>query len=128
MTLKYSLSNFNESLILIEELFAKMIWMKYYHINYLGQNIQCSIEFPDAAQITLNKIDFESANNRNKTIELQIKIRTNYPIVNQRTEISASNTIEGGVINTNPHKKLEIVINADNTQRKFGVHENNHIY
>lgn len=87
MTLRYVLSNFNESIILIQELIEKMVFQQYFNITYLGQKIQCSIEFPSQQQITLNKIDFESTEVNQKIIEVQIKIDTYIPIINQSTEI-----------------------------------------
>jgi len=87
MTLRYVLSNFNESIILLQELIEKLIFQKYFHIIYLGQKIQCSIEFPSSNTIQTNKIDFDSTEVNQKIIEIGIKIESYLPVVNIRSEI-----------------------------------------
>ena len=93
LNLKYYLSNFNETIILLQELIDKIIFQKYYKINYLGQVIQCSIEFPGNTTPELNKIDMTSPDPNQRNITLSIKICTNYPIINERTEIPTDKVI-----------------------------------
>jgi hypothetical protein len=93
ITLRYVLSNFNESIILAQEFIDKLVFQQYYQVNYLGQKIQCSIEFPVQTNININKIDFDSTEPNQKTIEMQIKINTYYPIINELTEIENSKVI-----------------------------------
>jgi hypothetical protein len=80
---------------LIQELFDKLLFQRYYRINYLGQIIDCSIEFPVSAQTQLNKIDLSSTEDNHKTIEISIKIKTTYPVINTETEISSDKVISG---------------------------------
>lgn len=93
MTLHYVFSNFNENLILLQEILDKLVFQKYFNIIYLGQKIQCSIEFPVDMQMNLPKIDFDSTDSNQRTMDLQIKIDTYYPIINEETEIENSNVI-----------------------------------
>ena len=93
LNLKYYLSNFNETIILLQELIDKIIFQKYYNISYLGQVIQCSIEFPGNTTPELNKIDMTSPEPNKRNITLSIKICTNYPIINERTEIPTDKVI-----------------------------------
>ena len=60
MSLNYVLSNFNESIVLLEELISKLSFQRYFKIVYLGQLIECSIEFPTSQAININKIDMAS--------------------------------------------------------------------
>lgn len=90
---KYYLSNFNETIILLQELIDKIIFQKYYKIAYLGQEIQCSIEFPGNANPELNKIDMTSPDPTQRNITLDFKICTNYPIINERAEIPTDKVI-----------------------------------
>jgi hypothetical protein len=90
---KYVLSTFNESIILIQELIDKLLFQKYFNIIYLGQKIQCSIEFPNSNKIEFNKIDMASAEVNQKTIDIQLKVCSSYPIVNDKTEIDAAKTV-----------------------------------
>lgn len=93
-TLQYVLSTTNESLILIQEILDKLVFQKYFNISYLGQRIMCSIEFPTDFKIEFNKIDLSSADAINqKLISLDIKICTNYPLINVKTEISGNTVI-----------------------------------
>lgn len=91
--LQYVLSNFNETIILIQELFDKMVFQRYFKVAYLGQLIQCSIEFPNSQSITPKKIDLSQTDDNHRSLEISIKINTCYPIVNQDTEISSAKVI-----------------------------------
>lgn len=93
LTLQYVLNNFNETIILIQELFDKLVFQRYFKITYLGQLIQCSIEFPNNTSIQQQKIDLASSDDNHRTIEISIKLNTTYPIINTGTEISASQVI-----------------------------------
>lgn len=90
---EYVLSNFNESLILTEEIINNLVFQKYYKIVYLGQIIPCSIEFPSQQNISFEKIDMTQPNDRNKRIELELKICTAYPQINTRTSTDNANVI-----------------------------------
>lgn len=90
---KYVLSTFNESIILIQELIDKLLFQKYFYIVYLGQKIQCSIEFPNSNKIEFNKIDMMSTETNQKNINIQLKVCSSYPIVNDKTEIDATKTV-----------------------------------
>lgn len=90
---KYVLSTFNESIILVQELIEKLLFQKYFYIIYLGQKIECSIEFPNSNKIEFNKIDMASSEVNQKTINIQLKVCSSCPILNDKTEIEASKII-----------------------------------
>lgn len=90
MSLNYVLSNFNESIVLLEELISKLSFQKYFKIVYLGQLIECSIEFPTSHSININKIDMASAETNQKNITIQVNICSSYPAFNESSEISSS--------------------------------------
>jgi len=90
---KYYLSNFNETIILLQELLDKLVFQKYFNITYLGQEIQCSIEFPTDVNPEINKVDMTSPDPNMRNISLDFKIATNYPIINERTEIPTDKVI-----------------------------------
>ena len=94
MTLRYVLSNFNESIILLQELLEKLIFQRYFNINYLGQRINCSIEFPQQNNMQTNKIDFDSTETNQKVIEINIKINSYLPVINERSEIPNDKVIK----------------------------------
>ncbi len=93
VTLHYELSNFNESIILVQELIDRLVFQKYFNITYLGQIINCSIEFPNDLTITLNHIDLGAPEKTNKELEISVTICTNYPIINTRSEIKTDKYI-----------------------------------
>lgn len=99
--LRYILSNMNESLILIEELINKLVFQQYFNIVYLGQIIECSLEHDGSHQVEINKIDMANAETNQKTIDFDLKICSNYPIINERSECNNKNIIGefGGYIN-----------------------------
>lgn len=104
---RYVLSNFNESLILVQEMIDKLLFQQYYQITYLGQKIQCSIQFPDSQSIEINKIDMASAEINQKVIELDLIIHSNYPKINERTEIPNSKYISSSRYDANIHTDLD---------------------
>lgn len=91
---KYVLSNFNESIVLIQELIDKFVYQRFFSIVYLGQVIRCGIEFPTTAHPELNKIDLSTTEPNQKIVQLDIKLTSNYPAINERTEILNSKIIE----------------------------------
>jgi hypothetical protein len=101
ISLKYVLSTFNESIILLQELIDKLLFQRYFNIVYLGQKIICSVEFPSSTRIEFNKIDMLSADTNQKNINIELKICTNYPIINRHTEINANTIIRSFGSSTN---------------------------
>ena len=98
---KYILSNFNESIVLLQEIIDKFIYQRFFTIIYLGQKIRCGIEFPTSEHPELNKIDFSSNETNQKVLQLDIKLTTNYPAINERTEIPNSKIIDSSQYSIN---------------------------
>lgn len=96
LNLKYVFSTFNEAIIFIQELFEKVSFQQYYEIVYLGQTIKNSIEFVSDTNINLNQIDLTSKDVNQKTIEFDIKINTNLPIIDEKTQMPATSIISNG--------------------------------
>jgi hypothetical protein len=116
ISLKYVLSNFNESIILAQELIDKIVFQKYFNIVYLGQNIKCSIEFPNSTRIELNKIDMTSNETNQKNINLDLKICSNYPQINEKSEIPNSVGISKLVYNSGVFGHNDEKINNPDTK------------
>jgi len=93
MTLRYIFGTFNEAIVVLQELLDKVIFQKYFTITYLGQQIECSIEFPNMFDLNVNQIDMTTTEVNQKTLEIEIVINTSYPIINELTEISAEKQI-----------------------------------
>lgn len=91
---KYVLGTLNESLILLQEIIDKMAFQKYFRIVYLGEVIQCSIEFPTDLDIQINKIDMSQPDDKNKHIEFDLKICTSYPQIDVNSEMDAGAIIK----------------------------------
>lgn len=91
--LKYVFSTFNESIIFVQELLETILFQRYFRFVYLGQILDGSIEFTADTQIQINKIDFTSNETNQKTIEFDIKVCSNLPLINTKTEALCSNVI-----------------------------------
>ena len=115
LSLKYVFSNFNESIIVLQEIIDKLIFQQYFNITYLGEIIKCSIEFPQDMKPEINKIDMSSNEVIQKNLIFDIKICSNYPIINTRSEIPTDSIIQtfSGVI-AGENSLGKIIIN-DNT-------------
>lgn len=103
---KYVLSNFNESVILLEEIMSKLVFMKYYNVVYLGNVIKCSIDFPTDESIEINKIDMTSSDVNQKTIEMSLTIKTSYPQINEMTEQRNNNVMGNFTTNLNLYSNM----------------------
>ena len=113
LSAKYVLSNFNESIILVQELIDKVSWQQYFNIIYLGQIIQCSLEIDNNYQIQLNKVDMTATDTNQKTIEIQFKLCSNYPSIDERTEVENSKIIGQIITNTNVFQNGDITNSYD---------------
>ena len=116
VTAKYVLSNFNESIILIQEIIDKVAWQQYFAITYLGQVIDCSIEADSSYRIEFSKIDMTSTDTNQKNIEIVYKICTNYPCIDERTEDEVSNVIRKFVTEIDIHKTANPEIDTRETK------------
>lgn len=116
LSLQYILSTTNESLILMQELIDKIIFQRYFNIIYLGQRIKCSIEFPQNMKFEFNKIDMASPETKQKTINLELKICTNYPIINLETELDGNAVIGSFSSNLQIEKSN---LKMDNENKKY---------
>lgn len=142
--LKYYLSNFNETIIILQELIDKLVFQQYYNISYLGQVIQCSIEFPGNVNPEINKIDMSSPDPNQRNVNISVKICTNYPLINERTEIPTdkvivaygmnidlflhnyeSDSIENGTIMNNGIDEYDEFVNTLETNDKIEYSEIN---
>ena len=109
MNLKYVFSNFNEAIIFVQELFEKILFQRYFQIIYLGQIINCSIEINGDTNINLSEIDLSSKDNNYRTMEFEIKITSNLPIIKEKAESLCTNIISdnsGNIINTKDNNIL----------------------
>jgi len=86
MTLNYIFGTFNENIVVIQEIFDKLVFQRYFNIIYLGQKIQCSIEFPVDTQTNVPNIDFDSTEANQRQMTIAIKVDSYYPIINEETE------------------------------------------
>ena len=86
VTLRYFCGTFNESIVILEEIINNFIFTQYFNITYLGNIIQCSIEYPGDYSIGLNTVDMASPEPNQKMIEIQLTISSNYPVIDERTE------------------------------------------
>ena len=86
LKLRYVLSNFNESVVLLQEIIDKLVFRKYFNITYLGQTIKCSLNWPTEQSVQINKIDMTSSETNQKSIEFSLNLSTSYPQIDERTE------------------------------------------
>ncbi len=96
LNLNYVFSTFNEAIIFTQELMENVLFQQYFDIIYLGQIIKCSIEINADTNIELQEVDLASQDVNQRTMSFDIKITTNLPIINTKTECRSSNIILGG--------------------------------
>lgn len=115
LDLHYVFSNFNEGIVVMQELIDELIFQRYFNIAYLGQIVQCSIEFSNSYNIELNHIDLGAAEQNVRNLNIQVKICTNYPVINIKTEIPTSQVIakfSGFIEQSGRRKNIRIFIDG----------------
>ena len=118
--LNYVFSNFNEAIIFVQELFEKIVFQKYFNIVYLGQTIQCSIEIEGNTQIQVNELDLSSAEPNRRTMEFNIKVCTNLPIIYKVSE-SPANLVINSTFTSN--SKGNTNDEDDNTNQNIDINK-----
>lgn len=121
--LKYTLANFNETIVLLQELLDKIVFQKYFNITYLGKVIECSIELPLDYTTEINKIDMTSPEMNQKNITLSVKICSNYPIVNTRSEIRANQIIHNFADSVNLYDDDPNIMESDLIDKEIYKYE-----
>lgn len=116
--LQYVLSNFNEGMVLTEELIDQLVFIKYFDIVYLGQKITCGISIPENYKIEVNKVDYSSTDQSNKILNLEVEITSSYPKINQKTEMYNSKIISNVQSQFNFYKDDPSNI-IDSAQKKY---------
>lgn len=96
--LKYIFDTFNESICFVQEMLEKILFQKYFTISYLGQLIECSIEFNKDSKIEFNQIDLASKDPNQKTFDLSIIVHSNLPIIDTDAEVRSTNIISKGTV------------------------------
>lgn len=117
----YVLSNFNETIILLQELIDKLFNQAYFNVTYLGQVLRCSLQIPESFNPEINKIDMSSPETNQKTISLDVKVNTNYPRINTDTEILSTQLISkfGNSINLYNRDDVRKAIKENYTDKEF---------
>ena len=125
-TFRYYFSNFNETIVFLQEALDKLLFQRYFNISYLGEIIKCSIEMPQDFNIQINPIDMTSTDPKQRTIELAIKLNSNYPLVDDRTEIGTDRVISTFVTNIpfNKWTQLHPLSITDDDGNTFEVYYN----
>ena len=108
MNLNYYFNTMNEGLVLIQEIIDKMSFQQYFSINYLGNVLDCSIEFPLDFNIQINQIDLTNTDPNTKSMQLSVNINTNYPKIQQDTEILTEQVIRTFEHNSDQHRTGDI--------------------
>lgn len=134
INLKYVLSNFNESIVLTEELINNVLFQRYYTVAFLGQNLQCSIEFPQNFNIELNRVDMTDPTTNQKNVQLALKIFTNYPAIDESTEVPNNAVVSSFSFGqtftdwTKSHPVTLMKIDEENIKSTIKVHLNEDSY
>jgi hypothetical protein len=89
VSLKYYVDSFTDSLALTQMIISKMLFIKTFKFDYLGQTMQASYKVPTSYSTEKN-ITFDGGTTEQKlrSIELQITIETNMPVYDPKTVIA----------------------------------------
>lgn len=93
--LKYYTNSFTDMLELIQHIISNLAFIRTYDIMYMGQKIKCSYKIPDSFsdEHTMD-IDGAMTDNKEHTMTMSLEIETNMPIFNNKTIMSATNSVK----------------------------------
>lgn len=95
VSLKYYMDSFTDLLSITQHIISKMLFIRTFKFDYLGQTIQASYKVPTSYQGEKN-ITFDGGTTESKlrTISLDLDVESNFPVFNERTVIENSNFIK----------------------------------
>ena len=88
VTLKYYLDSFTDVLSVTQYIITKLLFIRTFKFDYMGQTIQASYKVPTSFSDEKN-ITFDGGTTEQKlrSIELSLEVETNIPVYNERTVI-----------------------------------------
>ena len=88
VTLKYYLDSFTDVLSVTQYIITKLLFIRTFKFDYMGQTIQASYKVPTSFSDEKN-ITFDGGTTEQKlrSIELSLEVETNLPVFNERTVI-----------------------------------------
>lgn len=90
LSLKYYIDSFTDSLAVVQSLITKLSYIRTFSFIYMGNEVICSLRFPDGHTIEKpESLSFDSEN-RYKTISFDLQLETNLPIFDTRTCVETS--------------------------------------
>lgn len=95
VTLKYYLDSFTDVLSVTQYIITKLLFIRTFKFDYLGQMIEASYKVPTSFDNEKN-ITFDGGTTEQKlrTIELTLEVETNMPVYDERTTIGSGNYIK----------------------------------
>lgn len=95
VTLKYYLDSFTDVLSVTQYIITKLLFIRTFKFDYLGQTIEASYKVPTSFDNEKN-ITFDGGTTEQKlrTIELTLEVETNMPVYDERTAIGSGNRIK----------------------------------
>lgn len=125
VNLKYVLSTFNEAIVLLQEILDVFVFQRYFNIVYLGQTIECSIEYAMDYSIQINPIDMTATDTNQKVIEFSINVCSSYPKIGVDTEIPTTQIIHRFTNNGIIESTQEQIINTNANNNSSTVNPDN---
>lgn len=95
VTLKYYLDSYTDVLSVTQYIITKLLFIRTFKFDYLGQTIEASYKVPTTFDNEKN-ITFDGGTTEQKlrTIELTLEVETNMPVYDERTAIGSGNRIK----------------------------------
>lgn len=94
VTLKYYLDSFTDVLSVTQYIITKLLFIRTFKFDYLGQIIEASYKVPTSFDNEKNiTFDGGTIEQKLRTIELTLDVETNMPVYDERTAINCENRI-----------------------------------
>lgn len=98
--LKYYLDSFTDVLDTVQSIISKLLFIKTFKFDYMGETMQGSYKMPTTLPHEKNiTFDGGTTDQKLRTISLSIEVETNMPVYDERTAIALDNVIKTTIYN-----------------------------
>lgn len=122
VSLKYYLDTFTDVLAVTQKIISKMLFIRTFKFDYMGQTIEASYKVPTSYSHEKN-ITFDGGTTEQKlrTIDLSLDVETNIPIFDERTVVENDKFIRTLLLEEKLPDDTVNHVNPDNEDEKYYV-------
>lgn len=122
VNLKYYLDTFTDVLAVTQKIISKMLFIRTFKFDYMGQTIEASYKVPTSYSHEKNiTFDGGTIEQKLRTIDLSLEVETNMPVFDERTTIENDKYIRTLLFEEKLPDDIVKHVNEDGIDEKYYV-------